>query len=308
MRKTFKLTAAAWISLAAHTAPAQAQDAASAAASFRQLNDTAVSIYQDAKRRFLARADPVIIAGGGSVLIRHRGGERRVGQTPDAYHVLKTIGHVPRSIWAALIPALEGLDPEEEWRAKLARLRDGVETALRALPRTGLPQPAAARADHTLHRALGLIDRCLAHGAPSRDELQQELREFVPALLADAADAARDQLEAIDREVRPWWNALGQDERRRTMVVVLGAKTARPGNVVFGYFVNLLGVAESGNRVVYAESLFDDKGADGILATLLAGRRLAVDFFADERRMERDLLADGAQAVLLRLFGRLGVP
>jgi hypothetical protein len=29
---------------------------------------------------------------------------------------------------------------------------------------------------------------------------------------------------------------------------------------------------------------------------------------ADERRMERDLWADGAQAALLKLFGRLGVP
>jgi len=60
--------------------------------------------------------------------------------------------------------------------------------------------------------------------------------------------------------------------------------------------------------VVYAESVFDEKGADAILATLLTDRRLSVDFFADERRMERDLLADGAEARVLQLFGRLGVP
>jgi hypothetical protein len=308
MRKALNFTAAAWLCLATHGARADAQDSAPAATSFRQMNDTAISIYQDAKRRFLAQADPVVIAGGASVLIRHHGGERRVGQTPDAYHVLKAIGHVPRSIWAALSPALEDLDREEEWRTKLTQLRNGVETALRALPQTGLPQPAAARADNTLHSALRLIDRYLAHGAPSREELQREIREFVPALLADAADAARDQVEAIDRDVRPWWNALSQDERQRAMVVVLGAKTARSGNLVFGYFINLLGVAETGHRVVYAESIFDDNGAYGILATMLTDRRLSVDFFADERRMERDLLADGAQAVLLQLFGRLGVP
>jgi hypothetical protein len=60
--------------------------------------------------------------------------------------------------------------------------------------------------------------------------------------------------------------------------------------------------------VLYAESVFDEKGADGILAQLLTDRRLSVDFFADERRMERDLLADGAEARLLQLFGRLGAP
>ena len=60
--------------------------------------------------------------------------------------------------------------------------------------------------------------------------------------------------------------------------------------------------------MVYAESIFDDKGADGVLATLLTDRRLSVDFFADERRIERDLLADGAQVALPQPFGRLDAP
>jgi len=68
-------------------------------------------------------------------------------------------------------------------------------------------------------------------------------------------------------------------------------------------FVNLLGAGEDGHRVVYAESIFDEAGADGLLATLLTDRRLSLDFFADERRLERDVLADGAEARLLELFG-----
>jgi hypothetical protein len=215
---------------------------------------------------------------------------------------------VPRSLWAALRPALDGLDRDNAWRAKLEQLRPAAETALGVLPQTGLSQPAAGRAGDTLRRSLILIDRYLAQGAPSREELQREMRAFAPALLADAAEAAQARLDAIDRDIRPWWNALGPEERERTMVVVLGSKTARPGNLVFGYFVNLLGVAESGHRVTYAESIFDDKGAEGILASLVTDRRLSVDFFDDERRMERDLLADGAQARLLELFGRLGAP
>lgn len=308
MHKARRVAAGAGLWLTALTAPGSAQDAASAAASLRQLNDTAVAIYQDAKHRFLAEADPVVIAGGSSILIRHRGGERRVAQIPAMYDVLKTVGHVPRSIWAALRPAFDGLDRDNAWRAKLEQLRPGAETALRVLPQTGLPQPAAGRAEDTLRRCLVLIDRYLAEGVPGREELQREMRAFAPALLADAADAAQARLDAIDRDVRPWWSALSPEERERAMVVVLGSKTARPGNLVFGYFVNLLGVAEGGHRVIYAESIFDDKGAEGILASLLTDRRLSVDFFADERRMERDLLADGAQARLLQLFGRLGAP
>jgi hypothetical protein len=143
---------------------------------------------------------------------------------------------------------------------------------------------------------------------PSQAQLQHDMRALAPALLADAADAARARLDAIDRDIRPWWLGLSRNERERTFVVVLGAKTSRPGNLAYSYFVNLLGAAEDGHRVLYAESVFDEKGADGILAQLLTDRRLSVDFFADERRMERDLLADGAEARLLQLFGRLGAP
>ena len=304
MRKT----GIAGLLLLAFAGPAAAQDPASVMPAFRQLNDTAIAIYRDAKIRFLAQADPVIIANFDGVLIRHHGTVRRVGQTPPTNQLLKTIDHVPRSLWAALRPASEGLDREEAWRGTLAELRPHIAAVLEALPRAGLSPTAAKRGEQTLRSSLGLIERYLAQGPPGPEQLQRDMRAFAPALLADASEAATAQLDAIDRDLRPWWNALSPAERERTFVVVLGAKTPRLGNLAYTYFVNLLGVAEDGHRVVYAESVFDEKGADAILATLLTDRRLSIDFFADERRMERDLLADGAEARLLQLFGRLGVP
>jgi hypothetical protein len=288
--------------------PAAAQDPASVAPAFRLLNDAAIAIYQDAKNRFLDQADPIVIAGFDAVLIRHHGTARQVGQTPSANRLLKTIDHVPRSLWAALRPASEGLDREEAWRGRLAELRPRIAAVLDALPQAGLSQPATTRGERTLRSSLALIERYLAQGLPTQDQLQREMRAFVPALLADASEAAAAQLDAIDRDLRPWWDALSPAERERTVVVVLGAKTPRAGNLAYTYFVNLLGAAEDGHRVIYAESVFDERGADAILATLLTDRRLSVDFFADERRMERDLLADGAEARVLQLFGRLGVP
>ncbi len=288
--------------------PAAGQEPASVMPAFRQLNDTAIAIYQDAKKRFLDQADPIVIAGFDAVMIRHHGTARRVGQTPPANQLLKTIDHVPRSLWAAMRPASEGFDREEAWRGKLTEIRPRIATVLDALPRAGLAQTATKRAEHTLRSSLGLIERYQTQGLPSPEQLQRDMSAFAPALLADASEAATAQLDAIDRDVRPWWDALSPAERERTFVVVLGAKTPRVGNLAYTYFVNLLGAVEDGHRVIYAESVFDEKGADAILATLLTDRRLSVDFFADERRMERDLLADGAAARVLQLFGRLGVP
>jgi hypothetical protein len=283
--------------------PAAAADPAISPDPFRQLNDAAIAIYQQAKSRYLAAADPVVIVGANSILIRQHGAVRRVGAIPPAYHLLKTVDHVPRSLWAALRPAIDGLDRDETWRSELTGLRPRIEAVLQALPKAGLPADATGRDEEMLRTCLALIDGYLATGIPAPDKLQGELRALAPTVLADAAEAARAQIDAIDRDVRPWWAGLSQAERAQAFVVVMGVKTARPGNAAYGYFVRLLGAAEDGHRVVYAEGIFDEPGADGLLATLLTDRRLAVDFFADERRMERDLLADGAEARLIELFG-----
>src|SRR5207302_2041511 len=118
------------------------------------LNDMAIAIYQDAKHRFLDQADPVIIAGFDGVLIRHHGAARRVGQPPPATQLLKTIDHAPRSLWAAIRPAGEGLDREEAWRGQLSELRPRITAALEAMPRAGLSQAAAKRGEQTLRSSL----------------------------------------------------------------------------------------------------------------------------------------------------------
>lgn len=293
----------AGLAIIAMIGPAIAADPAASSDPFHQLNDAAIAIYQQAKSHYLAAADPVVIVGAGSILIRQHGTVRRVGAIPPVYHLLKTVDHVPRSLWAALRPAIDGLDRDETWRSELTALRPRIDAVLAALPKAGFSADATSRDDRMLRACLGLIDRFLATGVPAPDKLQAELRALAPTVLADAADAARAQIDSIDRDVRPWWAGLSQTERDQTFVVVLGVKTARAGNAAHAYFINLLGAAEDGHRVVYAEGIFDEPGADGLLATLLTDRRLSVDFFTDERRMERDLLADGAEARLLELFG-----
>jgi hypothetical protein len=303
-RRDRKLPIVVWLLLTIAAAiPAAAQES-DAGDPFRQLNDSAIAIYRDTKDRYLAGADPIVIAGLDGVVLRDQGSVRRVGRIPPAYHLLKAVGHAPRSLWAALRPAVEGLDKDERWRSVLAGLRPQIAAVLDALPKSGLSSATVDRETQMLQRCLELIDRYLAQGLPNQDQLRTDMRTFAPAILADAAEAARLQLDALDRDIRPWWDALSQAERDRTFVIVLGGKTMRPGNVTYNYFVHLLGAEEDGHRVVYAEGIFDQKGADGVLATLLTDRRLATDFFADERRMERDLLADGAAAYLAEIFGR----
>ena len=307
LRHRFGLGAVALALLMAAAAPAMA-DAQATPDAFQQLNDDAIGVYRDAKERFHAAADPVVIVGFEDVMIRHRGQTRRVGQIPPAYQILKANGHAPRSIWAALRPAVDGLDPDATWRGKLTELRPRIAAARAALPVAGLPPAATARDQRLLDACLGLIDVYLSLGLPDHARLESDMRALAPLILADFAEAARLQLDAIDADVRPWWAGLTDAERGNTYVLVLGPKTPRDGNLAYTYFVNLLGRAQDGYRVIYAEGIYDEPGAEALLAQLVTDRRLSVDLFVDERRMERDILADGAQAWVLEHFGRLGTP
>ena len=299
----------AWLLGAALTAaPPAGADAQAVTSPFVALNDAGIAVYRDAKQRFLAIADPVLIVGFEDVMVRHRGQTQRMGHVPPAYHVLKSSGHAVRSVWAAMRPAVEGLDPEAAWRGKLAALRPLVEAARAALPQAGLSPRATLRDTHMLAATLGMIDTYLAAGVPDRARLEADLRGQAPAILADATEAARLQLDALDADLRPWWAGLSPVERASTYVVVLGPKTPREGNLAYTYFVNLLGPGSDGYRVIYAEGIYDEAGGEALLAQLLTDRRLSADFFADERRMERDILADGAEAWVLNRFGRLGPP
>src|SRR4051812_4007788 len=275
---------------------------------FKLLNDDDSAIYQDAKHRLVGAADPVVIVGFEDIMIRHAGETRRVAHIPPAYQVLKSVGHTPRGIWAALRPAVEGRDPDATWRGKLAGLRPKIAAAKAALTTAGLSPAATARDTRLLDASAGLIDVYLATGLPDQARLERDMCALAPLILADATEAARLQLDAIDADLRPWWNGLSDAERAATYVMVLGPKTPRDGNLAHTYFVNLLGRAQDGYRVIYAEGIFDEAGADALLAQLVTDRKLSADFFVDERRMERDLLADGAQDWVLEHFGRLGLP
>jgi hypothetical protein len=89
---------------------------------------------------------------------------------------------------------------------------------------------------------------------------------------------------------------------------VLGPRPPRPGNLQLEYFAYALGRDAIDRRLIYAEGVFDVDGGLQLLATLLADRAAGRDLFAEERRLERDMMADGAQAHLLRLFGKVGDP
>ena len=80
----------------------------------------------------------------------------------------------------------------------------------------------------------------------------------------------------------------------------------RPGNLQFNYFVNAMGNDAVDRRLIYGENLTDLKAGEGLLSIIVTDRGRSQTCFGDPLRMDRDILADGAEARFLEIFGRLG--
>lgn len=269
------------------------------------LNGAARQAYAVGKAETMSRTDPILVVADDLIFIRE-GGREEVPYLPALYTVLKTVSHVALGTVSLLQPWTDDPAGAENWREPLIELRDRTRELRPLLAETGLEGKALARNEAEFDRWLAFIDRALERGSVTAAELEATARESAPTLLANGADAARIQLDALHEKVEAWRATLAPGEWERLRVLVLGPRMPRDGNLQFEYFAYAMGRDAVDRRLIYAESIFDPDQALSLLGTIVTDRSLSAAAFGDEMRMDRDFMADGAQAHLLRMFGRLG--
>jgi len=269
-----------------------------------QLNVAGRAAYADGRAVLLARTSPVIVVAFDGLILLRDGKETNDSFTPPIYHRLKSVAHLPLGLVTLLLPETPGAR-DGAWRQRMTELRERAVAADAAIDGFGFSPAQKTRQRGILAESLRFIDGVLATGVPNPAALDGFARSIGPALLANATDAGRAQLDALHALVQRYKREMTQEEWNRLYVLVLGAKLPRVGNVQYEYFIYALGHGAE-RRVIYAESIFDKDKALALLGTIVADRRVGVSFFDDDTRMERDLLADAAKAHLLRLFGKLG--
>lgn len=282
-----------------------AQAAAQAGPELDALNKAARGAYADGRAALIARTSPVIVVAFDELVLLRDGKETRENFTPAAYHQLKSVSHVPLGLVALLSTETPGAR-DGAWKARLEELRAKADIARNAVGSLALTAPQKARLERILDDSMALIDVTLNSGVPSASALTGFARAMAPLVLANGYDAAKLQIDGLHALVERWRKDLTAEEAQRLYVLVLGGKLPRQGNLQYSYFVQLLGPGSADRRVIYAEGIFDQAGALALLATIVTDRRAGTAFFADETRLERDLLSDAAQAYLLKLFGKLG--
>jgi hypothetical protein len=271
---------------------------------FNDLNVAARESYAAARNLALKSDQPVFLVTDTVTLIRGQDlGE--LSYTPPAYQYLKSISHLPLGVYSASIGLLEN-STDKRWTERLRMLLKQTDSAEADLAQASFTDQQKARQLNILSLSRVYLEDILKRVNTDHASLNRYARTLAPLLLANAADAATVQIEALDHAVRELSKKLKPGEFEKAIAVITGPKTPREGNLQFQYFVFAFGPGSAGARVLYMESIFDRERAMGVLKTVLNDRRASQAFFGETYRLERDLMADGATVELMRRFGYLG--
>ena len=271
---------------------------------FNDLNAAARESYAASRALALKSDQPVFLVTDTVTLIR---GEDLGSQPykPALYHELKSISHLPLGAYSASLGLLEN-PTDKRWMDRLRMLLNQLNIAQADLPKASFTDLQRVRQENILSLSRAYLDDILMRESADIDSINLYSRTLAPLLLANAADAANVQIEALDQAVRELSKKLKPGEFEKAMAVIAGPKTPREGNLQFQYFVFAFGAGSAGTRVLYMESIFDREAALGVLRTVLNDRVASQAFFGETYRLERDLMADGATVELMRRFGHLG--
>lgn len=271
---------------------------------FNDLNVAARESYAAARALALKSDQPIFLVTDTVTLIR---GEDlgSLPYTPPLYHYLKSLSHLPLGVYSASV-GLQENPADKRWLERLRTILNQTNTTEAVLAGASFTEPQKARQQNILSLSRAYLEDILMRENVDTASVTQYARKLAPLVLANAADAANVQIEALDQAVRELSKKLKPGEFEKAIAVITGPKTPRDGNLQFQYFVYAFGSGSAGTRVLYMESIFDREAALNVLRTVLNDREASQAFFGEKYRLERDLMADGATVELLRRFGHLG--
>lgn len=274
--------------------------AAQDTSALKSLNDAFRAAYAEAKQRVLAASSPTLLVSGDNLSLLRDGRRMEANVATPVYDPVKTMAHIPLAIYVTLTPG-DGVVGDDRLKT-LAGLRERIPPAEKELDAVKLPAVSLARQKQIVAASLAFLDDVAAKRECLRVSLTAFTRRMAPLVLENVEEAMRAQLDATHAQVSAWRRELSAEQWSRLRVVIIGPHMPREDLVVTQYFLRLLHEPREGNRVVYAESLWQEPQALDLLGTHLLDGSVGEAFFGDFMRMHRDLLGDAAKKYLPKLL------
>lgn len=260
---------------------------------FVALNAVFRQNHARAREKLLLAGGPIILLDSDEIILIEGEKRQTAAYLPALYHWLKTVAHTPMAAFCLLAPEANG-PASDPVVAEAARIVERIAAATPTLDDRGFSPAQLPRQREILAKTRTFLETLARQRRVDVAARDGFLRDVKPLILSNMNDAARLQIDALHEKVTAWKRNLSADEWSRLKVVVIGGQMPRKDNVAVQYFARRLGVAGEGERIVYAEGLFEQPRALSLMGTHLVDRRIAIGLFGDPWRMERELLANSA--------------
>lgn len=271
--------------------------------------------YASTRAAYVARLgteERPVLQMDGTLTLHWKGKATRYTVLTPRYHTLKTLSHVPFSVYVALLgntgPALS-----EETKARFQRTRAIIPVALEALDepassvRSVVP-PELVEGQRTLLRESDtLLAECLSQGKPSLERLARFLQTVRPALIANVRAAAHEELDQLHRHVTAIRGSLTPEQWGRVVVVIGTSRQARARESTVQYFERLLGEPPQGEgaskegRIVVLEA-FGSREPLEVMGVHELDQDAAAGLLGDKLLLQNDLLAPYSAEYLRQLL------
>jgi len=255
--------------------------------------------YATARAETLAKFGPIIRVEADNLILIHAGGRREVAAIPPLYHELKAVSHIPLAFMARLDNTPDG-PIDAATLADLDRMRDGIAAIVPTLETREFTPDQLPRQREIIRDTLSILDAFRLSKRQDRAAVARFARTQGPRVLANAAEAVAAQYRGYDECLKSWKPIVPAPDWARLRVIVCDHQMPRDRNAAVQYFAKQLGVAGEAINLVYAEAISDETKALNLLATHQLDTDIAVAFFDDPDRMNRDLLGDAATVYLRR--------
>ena len=238
----------------------------------------------------------VLVFTMNKLILFHNGIREEQEFIPSLYHQLKAIEHHPLALYVTLEPHKEKklTVPLKNFLEDSSAL---LQNTLLSLNKQDWSPNVVDNQKLLLEDSIEYIDKVLGEGRINSERLNSYVQQVTPKIIRGVNEAAAAELENINEKIK---SLLAKDKWEDPYVVISSVHQARHGELVTQYFEHMFNEfqgkgAGREDRIVYAESIFDDESkALRLLATHILDRKIASVFFRDPRRLQRDALMDAA--------------
>lgn len=238
----------------------------------------------------------VLVFTMNKLILFHNGIREEQKFIPSLYHQLKAIEHYPLALYVTLQP-YEGQQITDSLRDFLRERSQLLQETFSSLNEQDWSPNVVDNQKLLLKDSIEYINRVLGEGRINSERLNSYVQQVTPKIIRGVNEAAAAELEIINEKIK---SLLAKEKWKDPYVVISSVHQARNGEVVTQYFEHMFNEfqgegAGREDRIVYAESIFDDeKKALRLLATHILDRKIGSAFFRDPRRLQSDALMDAA--------------